>query len=1207
MTTLPEAVAQMIVVITNFAHLTDELADWVTGTVAGTDGTGLYPFTQPDGTVIKVPSPLKMLSMIGGKYEGLFAAQAAQQQAVNNQLATFNGSVNQVKAWLSGPANGGLFGNGLYPITLSTGTTVNIPSPARLAADRQTVTAIVGSGSLIALVEDRTYATYADLIAATAANGKWALVHSDADYGRNGYWLREGGFWTMKVSLASEALLTALGDNLRGLVRTQDIGRQGEPSKVGSGVTSPNLLLWNDSVQASGKVTGVWLFAAANGTIRLQSYSKSGTTVTKKRTLYLNVTGTGYQLVPTDMIVDAGDYVGLQGQGIITATTNTADAGGWWDILADLDERTVGTPVTSFRLEAQLQISTVQQVVNAGAMLDMAANVADLITRASQAEAQLALLQGEITQTVGIGRAPESGTGVADSMFIWADPMAHDGYLHELRLFAVGTGTLRLARYSRVADQVTREEQVLIPIASTGAKVLTAADFGLFTLKAGEHIALYGPGIFGSKVETQRGLGWWGVNADVPLRTVGTQRTDIQLHVAFDIRQPIQTVTSDAVLGLEAQAADHEARIDTAESSILKLFVDDTQIVGRATTPVVAPAASSAHFIFNAPMRAEGTLKLFAIEALQAGPVTLAAWERTPKPDNADAITRRIEVPDLIVPQGPVLLTPDDFGDFPVEEGWLLGLYAPGILGAGVGTADQGGWWSVVNGIEERTLTGLFTNYRLEARFEIAQRYQLVSAATVADMKEKVDALAGTGGGSLVTEATLIKSTSWQSPSKEIYQSPLIGGRRSQKMQKYRGKRTLAFFDKVASIYGGGGIAGLSDVSDLEAVIGDSAVQIATTGGTPMTLAPAEALNVPVDVRGGQIRLTLRAIANIFDNIDRLSIELHSAGTPDAPTGNYHRLDPNDAPFDLRRRLTSDNGTGLWQTWGVAVNRFTPAPGGSGADLTAIRFARLVVRSKPGTSLSMQVGMIDFVPNPLTKACAILTFDNGYIGHATHTAPQLIKRGFPGVFYLSQMMETHDVQNNRFASTAQLRRLHDIHGFQMAEQAPVTEDRAYFDNMTEAQRIAEMQKNAVWMNANGFTGGEDGSYFSQVGVQDLVTHNMFRTHYRTVRTYIGASGVSGSPLLYGEVFPFADPMRVRAYGASTVTDASNGARCIAQIDQAIEDRMIVILAYHSDQDPGSETYNPYVHAGFIETLDYLDARRGEIAVRTMEDVMSEIV
>ncbi|BBD98053.1 hypothetical protein SAMIE_1015540 [Sphingobium amiense] len=1187
MTTLPEAVAQMIVVITNFAHLTDELGEWVTGTVAGTDGTGLYPFTQPDGTVIKVPSPLKMLSMIGGKYEGLIAAQAAQQQAVNNQLATFDGSVNQVKAWLSGPASGGLFGNGLYPITLSTGTTVNIPSPARLAADRQTVAAIVGSGSLIALVEDRTYATYADLIAAPVpANGKWALVHSDADYGRNGYWLVEAGFWVMKVSLASEALLTALGDNLRGLVRTQNIGRQAEPSKVGSGVTSPNLLLWNDSVQAGGKVTGVWLFAAATGTIRLQSYSKSGTTVTKKRTVYLNVTGTGYQLVPADMIVDAGDYIGLQGQGIITATSNTADAGGWWDILADLDTRTVGAPITTARLEAQLQISTVQQVVNAGAMLDMAAKVADLLTRASKAEAQLALLQGEITQTVGILRTPESGTGVSNSMFIWADQMAHDGYLNELRLFAVGTGTLRLARYSRIANEVTREQQVMIPITSTGLKTLTAADFGLFTLKAGEHIALYGPGVFTSKVETQAGLGWWAVNADANPRTVGAATTNIQLHVAFDVRQAIQTVTSDRILALEAQGADHEVRLATAEDIADKLFANDVQEVGRRVPPVDGSLVSDSHFIWNAPMRGNGTLTEVQIFVKEAGTFTLVRWSRV---DNT--VTRR-DVRTFTLPAGSAVLTPGDFGGtMPFLAGEYVGLHGPFV--STPGAVDDGGWFNVVNGVDVRTIGAPVTSNRLEASFKFAQNYQVVTAERFRELEEAA------GGGGSIDDGAVIPSREWLAPDAAERAAPLIGGRLHQRLHPVVGRRTLAMFDTLSNISNGDSNPALTEGPSLQAMIGASAVRITTTGGSEVSVAPDEA-GQPVDVRGGQVRLFFRPVSTVFSSIAALTIELHSHGSPDAPTGNFHRLNPDVAPYDLRQRLTSQEGAGLWQSWGVSLNYFLPV--GAGADLQNVRFAIFKVRSASGKSLSMEIGMIDFVPNLLKKAKAILSFDNGYLTHATYSAPQLIKRGFRGVFCLSQMTETHDVQNDKFCSVAQLRALNDLHGFQMASQAWVTEDKGFIDGLSENGRMAEMAKARNWMNAMGLTGGDHGSYFSAVDFRDLVAHNMFRSHFRSVRTFIQPIGTSGPCMSYGEMYPWGDPMRVRAVGATLVTDGSNGARLIAHAQQAVDCKGVAYFGFHNEQDVGSEHFNPYINAGFLQLLDWLDQHRDVIDVVTEDEL-----
>jgi hypothetical protein len=51
------AASRMIVVVEALASLLGELANWASGTAdGGPDGNGLYPFVQPDGTVIKLPS-----------------------------------------------------------------------------------------------------------------------------------------------------------------------------------------------------------------------------------------------------------------------------------------------------------------------------------------------------------------------------------------------------------------------------------------------------------------------------------------------------------------------------------------------------------------------------------------------------------------------------------------------------------------------------------------------------------------------------------------------------------------------------------------------------------------------------------------------------------------------------------------------------------------------------------------------------------------------------------------------------------------------------------------------------------------------------------------------------------------------------------------------------------------------------------------------
>ncbi|MEA3389645.1 MAG: hypothetical protein U9R64_10305 [Pseudomonadota bacterium] len=62
MVTWAEAAEQMIAVVGQLASLKGELSEWSTGTInGGPNGNGDYPFTQPDGVVVMVPCPQKLL------------------------------------------------------------------------------------------------------------------------------------------------------------------------------------------------------------------------------------------------------------------------------------------------------------------------------------------------------------------------------------------------------------------------------------------------------------------------------------------------------------------------------------------------------------------------------------------------------------------------------------------------------------------------------------------------------------------------------------------------------------------------------------------------------------------------------------------------------------------------------------------------------------------------------------------------------------------------------------------------------------------------------------------------------------------------------------------------------------------------------------------------------------------------------------------
>ncbi|MEA3390014.1 MAG: hypothetical protein U9R64_12190 [Pseudomonadota bacterium] len=82
MTSWAEAAEQMIAVVSRLSSLQGELQVWSTGSaIGGPNGNGDYPFTQPDGVVIMVPCPQKLLVAHGDPAAILPQLQQLVQQA----------------------------------------------------------------------------------------------------------------------------------------------------------------------------------------------------------------------------------------------------------------------------------------------------------------------------------------------------------------------------------------------------------------------------------------------------------------------------------------------------------------------------------------------------------------------------------------------------------------------------------------------------------------------------------------------------------------------------------------------------------------------------------------------------------------------------------------------------------------------------------------------------------------------------------------------------------------------------------------------------------------------------------------------------------------------------------------------------------------------------------------------------------------------
>lgn len=418
--------------------------------------------------------------------------------------------------------------------------------------------------------------------------------------------------------------------------------------------------------------------------------------------------------------------------------------------------------------------------------------------------------------------------------------------------------------------------------------------------------------------------------------------------------------------------------------------------------------------------------------------------------------------------------------------------------------------------------------------------------------------------------------------------APVYSGSRTSSY-KVEGIKVLADFPNVAAIQGSPSSA--TDIQTTNGFQANSVVQL-TIPNTDTKYA-STSLPTGIDVRNGIIRLWFKPIANVAGRLSRFSIELHSEGTPASSTKNYHQMDVGNAPSQFGGMLTSKSGSGRWQAFSVSVAQLIPA--GSGADLTAVKFARLFLRSTAGTDVQIQLGNIEWYPNKLPKAAVVFRFDDAHLND--YAFNELKKRGYKAMIHPSPIEENVG-QPGRLTLT-QLKAYNEM-GWQIGSQAWSTEDYTKFTAMTPEEKNDEFVKLRNWQLISGFTGGEDGSYFSQITPNALEYYPIFNKHFRSMTRFDG--GFSHTlPMLYGETYPFGDPMNVRCLnGATQIWETNTSTALINYINQAITNKGVAIIAYHNEIASSGNARN-----GFDAVLAFIDANPGLVRVTTLDELYRE--
>lgn len=446
----------------------------------------------------------------------------------------------------------------------------------------------------------------------------------------------------------------------------------------------------------------------------------------------------------------------------------------------------------------------------------------------------------------------------------------------------------------------------------------------------------------------------------------------------------------------------------------------------------------------------------------------------------------------------------------------------------------------------------------------------------------------GSGGDVSTLPGVALPSPEWVNQPVDGDKAPAVGGRIHQRYRMPMPLAVLASFDQVSRLTSAPG-----DVSDVasDPLYGDTRLTLTTNGFGTRQIRPAAALGTGVSVTGQLIRFWTKPIANVDPRLQDFKIRLYSAGSPSSPGADYHVYNASG--------LIREGQKGAEQRWGsftVPVSAFTAT--GNGANLSAITWAMVEVAPNSSSNMTIALGNIEVIANGLSKAKFIISFDDQYPATINFASRALARYGFPGVLYLSPAI---DVGKTNKLTASQIKTLHDNLGWQIASQAWSTENNTGtggIDVITADQRTAEMSKLRNWQNAMGLSGGSDGSYFSNVGVADMIAYPMFRQHFRTMRAYyFGEFGVT-------ETFPWGDPMRIRAMGAGEFQWGNNAAIYSTywknHVDRAIANKGVGFLVFHDGLSGSMSNWQP----AFLSLLAYLDANRASIDVCTVQDLVT---
>lgn len=346
-----------------------------------------------------------------------------------------------------------------------------------------------------------------------------------------------------------------------------------------------------------------------------------------------------------------------------------------------------------------------------------------------------------------IGRKvpPIAGLAASASTFVFGNPATQSSSLTNINIWALGTGTITLNKWTISGSTATRIFTTTINVPTTGAVTLDSSNYGYIPVSANEYLSIKSNGVLGYTVGAPDGVGWYQVS-DVPTAAIGGLQSG-RIEVGFVLTSDSLTVTDTAFSEISIAAASAVDAASTALENVVvlsdSLNIDNAQTIGRPASAILTDgiAISNQTYVDATQVSALGGLSGISVYSKAAGTLTVSKFTKS-----GSTLTRTgfVTVP---VAAGLNTLDASHFSDqLAVSPGDYLGIAGTGLVAYvnGSNTDGPGHWFTTSMGgvIAEANGGYLFQiRYFLSAKVvtgpafsAIGQRLAVVESVTPARM-----------------------------------------------------------------------------------------------------------------------------------------------------------------------------------------------------------------------------------------------------------------------------------------------------------------------------------------------------------------------------------------------------------------------------------------------------------------------------------------